>query len=206
MKTARELLKGLMILGAVATLPARLAAGGEEEKPSELKPGDKAPAFTLKDVDGKDVSLADYSGKIVVLEWINQQCPVSHGKHKDKTMQDTAKKFEGQPVVWLSIDSSHYADPKANKDYAEKMGLTYPILHDQDGKVGKAYGAMTTPHMFVIDKEGVLAYAGAIDGGKAKGDEAPRNYVAEAVDALLKGSTVAVASTKPYGCSVKYAN
>ncbi|MHC4067070.1 MAG: thioredoxin family protein [Planctomycetota bacterium] len=189
-----------MIVAAVAS-----AGSGDDEKRPVAKVGEKAPDFALKDADGKELGLSSFSGKVVVLEWINQRCPVSRGKHQDKTMQNTCGKFKDQPVVWLAVDSSHYADPKANKEYAAKMGLEYPLLHDTDGKVGKLYEAKTTPHMFVIDKSGVLVYAGAIDNARSGESDNPRNYVAEAVDAVLKGSTVSVSSTKPYGCSVKYA-
>jgi len=200
-------LRGKIKLLAVPTIVFALAAGtaGQEKESPTAKVGQQAPDFKLGDVDGKDVSLSAQAGKIVVLEWINQRCPVSRGKHQDKTMQDTWAKFQDKPVVWLAIDSSHFAEPKANGEYAAKMGLTYTILHDKDGKVGKSYGARTTPHMFVIDKNGLLAYAGAIDNGGRNKPDTPRNYVADAVEALLKDSTVAVASTKPYGCSVKYA-
>jgi peroxiredoxin len=195
-----------LAVGPLVTVLVGAAAAGEGTMSAVATVGQKAPPFTLKDTDGKTHSLSDFAGKIVVLEWVNQKCPVSYRKHKDKTMQTTLGKFKDKAVVWLGIDSSHYADPKANQQYAGKMGLPYPILHDADGRVGKRYGATTTPHMFVIDAQGVLAYAGAIDDAPPGKDVAqPRNYVADAVDALLKGSSVALGSTKPYGCSVKYA-
>ena len=120
---------------------------------------------------------------------------------------DRLAKFKGKPVVWLAIDSSHFAGEKVAdiKSWSAKNEVSYPILLDADGKVGHAYAAKTTPHMFVIDAKGLLAYSGALDNN-AYGDkeEGVRNYVEEAVTALLKGSTVATATTKPYGCSVKY--
>ncbi|MHC4093488.1 MAG: redoxin domain-containing protein, partial [Planctomycetota bacterium] len=100
-----------MIVAVVA-----FADTGDDEKRPVAKVGEKAPDFALQDTDGKEVSLSAFSGKVVVLEWINQRCPVSRGKHQDKTMQNTRGKFKDQPVVWLAIDSSHYADPKANKE------------------------------------------------------------------------------------------
>lgn len=198
----------LCLLAVVAFGPALAgAADGDQEKATDkASVGQKAPDFKLKDCAGRETSLSEFSGKIVVLEWINQKCPVSRGKHKDSSMQDTCSSFEGKDVVWLAIDSSHYADAEANGKYIEKLKLPYVILHDADGKVGKQYGAKTTPHMFVIDAEGVLAYAGALDDappGKEVSD--PRNYVVDAVNALLKGSQVAVSTIEPYGCSVKYA-
>ncbi|MCH7812916.1 MAG: redoxin domain-containing protein [Planctomycetes bacterium] len=194
----------IVLCGAalVAAWSATQACAGEEK--ATPKPGDQAPDFALKDVDGKTVKLSDLAGKVVVLEWLNQQCPVSRGKHTERSMQKTAAKFKDQPVVWLGIDSSHYADPEANKKYAAKMEMVYAILHDSDGKVGKSYGAKTTPHMFVIDQKGKIVYAGAPDNAGREKPKEPRNYVAEAVEATLNGSTIAVASTRPYGCSVKY--
>jgi peroxiredoxin len=160
--------------------------------------GKPAPKFTLPDVYGNDVSLDQFKGKIVVIEWVCHTCPVSNGSHDKKQMQDTYKKYAGQGVVWLAIDSSYSTDGEANRQYAAKMGLAYPILHDPDGKVGKAYDAKTTPHMFVIDKTGLLAYDGAID------DQADLNYVDAALAALTTGKTVEKSKTKPYGCGVKY--
>lgn len=168
-----------------------------DEKPSaQAKIGEKAPDFALKDAFGKEHKLSDYRGKIVVLEWINQQCPVSKGKHTKQTMQESYKKHADQ-VVWLAIDTKAN-DPEKNRVYAAKMGIAYPILHDTDGKVGRAYNARTTPHMFVIDKEGKLVYDGAID------DKGETNYVDNAIHDLLEGKTVSKPKTEPYGCGVKY--
>jgi peroxiredoxin len=167
-----------------------------DEPKAEL--GKKAPDFTLPDTAGKDVSLHDYEGKIVVLEWINQQCPISAGKHDDRTMQKLAESYGEKGVVWLAIDSSHYCDRAKNAEYAEKKGIKYPILQDPEGTVGREYGARTTPHMYVIDKQGILVYAGAID------DKHDKNYVAVALDDVLAGREVGTPKTQPYGCSVKY--
>jgi len=160
--------------------------------------GKPAPKFKLPDVYGNEISLDQFKGKIVVLEWMNRNCPVSKGAHTRNEMQDTYKKYAGQGVVWLAIDSSYDTDGEANRAYAAKMGLAYPILHDPDGKVGKAYGAKTTPHMFVIAKNGTLAYNGAID------DQGDTNYVDAALAALTTGKTVEKSKTKPYGCGIKY--
>ncbi len=204
MNRVKTLCLATAALGLVALIDT--ASAGEKDKSAQAEVGKPAPEFALKDVDGKVRKLSEYKGSVVVLEWINQKCPFSDVKHQDKTMQRIADKYKDRDVVWLAIDSSHYADPKANKEYAGKVGIAYPILHDQDGKVGKAYGARTTPHMFVIDKAGALVYAGAIDNNPpGKNEASPRNYVEDAVEAVLKGSTVAVGTTKPYGCSVKYA-
>lgn len=195
------------LLGVLALVSVGVAGAGPGGEPvaGGVRVGDKAPAFSLNDVDGKAVSLADFAGKVVVLEWINRHCPFSRGKHNDRVMQKAVERLKGKEVVWLAIDSSHYANPDQNRKYARKQGLTYPILHDKGGKVGKAYGARTTPHMFVIDKQGVVVYAGAIDDAPPRTPKAnPRNYVVEAVEAVLAGRAVRVSTTQPYGCSVKY--
>lgn len=168
--------------------------------------GKPAPNFKLKGIDGEEYSLADMKGKIVVLEWTNHQCPVVQMCHGKKVVMETRKEFEGKPVVWMAIDSSWFAADKTSdiQAWAKENGADYPILLDPEGTIGHQYGAKATPHMFVIDKEGVLRYNGAIDNNRSGNKEDPRNYVAEAVNSLLKGSAVATAETKPYGCSVKY--
>lgn len=169
--------------------------------------GKPAPDFTLKDADGKEYKLSTLKGKVVVLEWTNHECPVVNRCHKAKYMSDTLTKFKGKPVVWLAIDSSHFCQDKSEsvRKWAEQQKLEYPILLDAAGKVGHAYQAKTTPHMFVIDQKGVLAYRGALDNDPyGNKEEGKQNYVLEAVDSLLQGSTVVTATTKSYGCSVKY--
>jgi len=166
--------------------------------------GKPAPDFKLKDVDGKEVKLADFKGKVVVLEWANAGCPVCQRHAKGGTASKVMSNFKDKPVVWVNIDSTGDATPEDCKKFAtaNKLG-TY--LMDPTGATGKAYGAKTTPHCFVIDQKGTMAYMGAIDDDKdgSKGDKA-RNYVKDAIDAVLKGSTVATVTTDPYGCSVKY--
>lgn len=168
--------------------------------------GKAAPDFKLKNYDGKDVSLSDYKDKIVVIEWICPNCPVSKGKSPD--MVDLAKKYGEKGVVWLAIDSSSKGHPyfttdEQKKAYASEKHIPYPILTDADGKVGHMYDAKTTPHMFIIDAKGVLVYTGAIDDDFKK---PTTNYVSQALDALLDGSTVPLSESKPYGCNVKYAS
>ncbi len=202
---------------AVATLsvaPAAMAGKGEKEP---AKVGEKAPDFTLTDLEGKQHTLSDYTkdGKIVVLEWFNPKCPFVV-KHHEKmtTMADLAEKYEDE-VVWLAVNSAHenhmtYARSPQNKELVEEWKISYPMLVDADGHVGHAYGAKTTPHMYIIDTEGVLRYAGAIDsdsGAGAYDSEKKRsvtNYVDKALGQVVEGETVTQAETKPYGCSVKY--
>ncbi|RJP32652.1 MAG: thioredoxin family protein [Phycisphaerales bacterium] len=182
------------------------------EKPKadevKLEIGKPAPDFTLKDLDGKEHKLADLKGKIVVLEWTNHSCPVvQYHQNKARTMQATYDRFKSKGVVWLAIDSSYFCAEQRGEIGAWKKDnkIEYPILLDADGKVGRAYGAKTTPHMYVLDKNGHLAYAGAIDSDpKMSGSDETKNYVADAVDALMKGSTIATTWTDSYGCSVKF--
>jgi len=173
-----------------------------EEKKAEPR---KAPAFTLEDVDGKKVNLSDFADKIVVLEWANPGCPIWLRVHKAGTFRTLAEKYKDKGVVWLAINSTHTSDREKNRKFAEAERLPYPYLDDRAGTVGKAYGAKTTPHMFVLDKNGRLAYAGAIDNDPSGRKEKPLNYVDQALTELLAGKAVSVPKTEPYGCSVKYA-
>ena len=167
--------------------------------------GDRAPAFTLSDTAGNQVSLSDYSGKVVVLEWLNPDCPFVKRHYKAGTMKNLATKYGAQGVVWLTINSTKYMDVAANAKFRATSDLPYPVLVDQSGEVGHLYGAMTTPHMYVIDGGGNLVYIGAIDDDPRgnKGGQAT-NYVSVALDEVLAGNPVTTAETKPYGCSVKY--
>lgn len=170
----------------------------EKEAKSDVK---KAPDFTLKDLDGKTHALKDYKGKWVVLEWANKDCPVWRARLKE--LKSTAAKFkENKDVVWLLIDSTYAMVEEDNKKYMKENEVTRPVLVDRDGKVGKAYDARTTPHMFIIDKEGNIAYDGAIDNQKK--DKEFVNYVSKAMDERLAGKPVSTPKTNPYGCSVKY--
>jgi peroxiredoxin len=180
---------------------AREACTAEAEKAEPQK----APAFTLENVDGTKVSLSDFADKIVVLEWANPGCPIWLRVHKAGTFKALAEKYKDKGVVWLAINSTNSADKEKNKKFAETEKVPYPILDDHAGTVGKAYGAKTSPHMFVIDKHGLLAYEGAIDDDPAGEKEKPLNYVDQALTELLAGKAVSVPKTEPYGCSVKYA-
>lgn len=178
--------------------------GGRSHARAEI--GKPAPDFTLKDLEGKQVKLSDFKGKIVVLEWINHECPVVNRCHAGNVMKNTLAKFKDKPVAWLAIDSSRFCEGKIEsiRKWAKEKKIDYAYLLDAAGKVGHVYGAKTTPHMFVIDLKGALAYAGAIDNDPHGREEKKRNYVEEAVSALLNGSTVAMPTTKSYGCGVKY--
>jgi len=191
----------ILPLVALATLAFTLQAR------ATVKPGDAAPAFSLQDQNGKTVSLADFKGKTVVLEWFNNDCPFVQRHYKEKTMNETADKYKDKDVVWLAIDSNDGNKPSDNKSAADTLGVNHPILADTDGKVGHAFGAESTPHMFIIDKDGKIAYQGGIDNDR-DGDKgsARVNYVAKALDELLAGKPVSEPETAHYGCGVHYGN
>ncbi|MBI4719351.1 MAG: redoxin domain-containing protein [Planctomycetes bacterium] len=186
-----------------ADKPAAPAATASTGAPTIGKP---APDFALMDIDGKETKLSSFKGKVVVLEWVNHECPVCNRHIKGKTASNVMAKFKDKPVVWLGVDSSNFCETKKEsiKKWHKDNGLTFPILLDAPGKVGKSYGAKTTPHVFVIDQTGNLAYQGAMDDDAEGNKEKKKNYVEEAINALLSGSTVATTTTQPYGCNVKY--
>lgn len=180
-----------------------------------VKNGEAAPDFQLPDSKGETHSLSQYKGKTVVLEWTNHQCPFVKKFYKNGDMQALQSKYTGKDVVWLSIISSaegkqgYLTAEKADALIQSKKIKATAKLLDPSGKVGKLYGAKTTPHMFVVDPEGKVVYQGAIDSIRstsaadvAKAD----NYVADALEAVLAGNPIAQAKTRPYGCSVKYKN
>ena len=169
--------------------------------------GATAPPFSLQDQDGKMVSLSDFSGKIVVLEWVNPQCPFVQRHYAAKTMITLANSYASKGVAWIAINSTNSADNAENKSWVSQNSLTYPILNDSTGQVGKAYGSKSTPDMFIIDQSGKLVYEGAIDNDPDGDKGSDRiNYVAKALDEILAGKPVSTPQTKSYGCSVKYAS
>lgn len=187
---------------------------GDMQRPRPDRPprgdsGKRAKPFTLTSFDGKTINLADYRGKIVVLEWFNFECPfVKYHYDNASTMIDLAKKYKDQNVVWFAVNSTNHTTPEANKTFAAKHNLPYPILDDREGTVGRAYGAKTTPHVFVISPLGQVVYEGAIDNsplGKTPGGAKYVNYVDGVLAALNENKDLPVRETKPYGCSVKYA-
>lgn len=174
---------------------------------ADAKIGAAAPEFTLSDQHGKQHRLADYRGKVVVLEWINPNCPFSRRHSEEGTMTGLIK--ANADVVWLAVNSTarghrDFLTPAAHTAFNEKHGITYPVLYDTDGKVGHAYNARTTPHMFVIDEQGKVVYDGAIDDDSYGRKDKRENYVAGALADHDAGRAVDPAATTPYGCSVKY--
>lgn len=180
---------------------------------AEAVVGQPAPEFTTIDSNGMPVKLSDYRGRVVVLEWTNNECPFVMKHYNAGNMQATQKKAVDGGAAWLSVISSApgnhgYVDgAKANELTASRKALPTAVLLDSSGEVGKLYGAKTTPHMFVIDKEGKLVYAGAIDSIASPRESDIReatNYVAQALEEIAAGKPVSVSNTKPYGCGVKY--
>jgi hypothetical protein len=205
MKTSTRRILMLAALGAALSL-------GPTAKAAEV--GQPAPDFTLTDIDGITHKLSEYKGRTVVLEWVNPECPIVQ-KHYDKSgnIPRLQKTYTGAGVVWLSINSASSGkqgdfDPAKVKAWMAKVGAApTDYFRDSTGEVGHLYGAKTTPHIFIVNPEGTLVYAGGIDS-IASADPADiaraTNYVDAAMADLKAGRPVAHSNTKPYGCSVKY--
>lgn len=188
-------------------------AAGDAAAPATATVGQPAPAFSLPGTDGKTHQLSDYAGKVVVLEWTNPDCPFVKKHYGAGNMQKIQADLTGKDVVWLTVSTNAagkqgHLTAEAGKAFLEgQKAAATTLLLDHDGKTGRAYGAKTTPHMYVIDPKGVLVYAGAIDDkptAKPADIEGAKNYVVAAVEETLAGKPVTTASTQPYGCSVKY--
>lgn len=200
-----------------AQTPGAKAATTPEKGPApavaQAEVGKPAPDFTLKDYEGKAVHLADFRGKTVVLEWFNPDCPFVKASHTKGSLRDIAKRRSAQGVVWLAVNSAAPGKQGHDADHVEAgkkaFALEHPVLIDESGQVGRTYGATNTPHMFVIDASGTLAYRGAIDNSPDGEGDSPSggklvNYVDAALDAIAAGKPVEMKETKAYGCSVKY--
>ena len=175
--------------------------------------GTPAPEFTAADLQGKPVKLSDHRGKYVVLEWTNPECPYVRRHYNSGNMPSLQKEFGAKDVVWLTVNSTNQSSGEFKtpqemaKWMAEKGASPKATLIDKDSKVGKLYDARTTPHMYVIDPQGRLIYAGAIDDKRwatESGTKSANNHVRAALGEAMAGKQVSVAATSPYGCSVKY--
>jgi glutathione peroxidase-family protein len=179
----------------------------------KAKLNEAAPGFTLKDSFEKEYSLSDFEGKIVVLEWINFECPFVKKHYNSNNMQNLQEKYTKDGIIWLAVCSSaknkqgNFSNDEINSRSKKLKAKYLAYLIDENGNVGKMYGAKTTPHMYIIDKKGKLVYAGGIDD-KPTTDiddiETAKNYVSSALDELLDSKNVSTQSSTPYGCSVKY--
>lgn len=177
--------------------------------------GKPAPEFTATDTKGTEHKLSDFKGKTVVLEWNNPECPYVVKHYGAKNMQDLQKTATADGVVWLTVNSSaagkqgNMTGEVADKYVADQGAAPTAYILDAAGTIGKLYDAKTTPHMYVINPEGVLVYAGAIDSDdsfKPETIKGSTNYVTAALQSIKDGKPVAQASTKPYGCGIKYPN
>jgi peroxiredoxin len=177
------------------------------------KVGEAAPAFTATATTGSAVSLASHKGKIVVLEWTNHDCPYVRKHYETGNMQALQREATGQGVVWLTVISSspgtqgHVTPAQADELTTSRKAAPSAVLLDEKGVVGRLYGATNTPHMYVVDKAGLLAYAGAIDDrptSRRADVQGASNYVRAALDAVAAGQPVKTPVTRAYGCTVKY--
>ena len=191
------------VLGAAAALVLGAALAH-----ASVSVGQPAPDFQVKDINGKSQSLSAYKGKFVVLEWVNPECPFVKKHYDSSNMQATQKAAEAKGAVWLSVSTGSGGDASELASWVKEKGAApTATLLDSDGKLGKAYGARTTPHLYVINPEGKLVYAGAIDNKPTanKADiKGATNYVTAALTEAMAGKPVTKASSEPYGCSVKY--
>ena len=205
--TRHTFLVGVALTAAAFGLGSALAQSGP-------RTGAKAPDFSVVDVDGKPQKLSDFAGKTVILEWTNHDCPYVRKHYNSATMQKLQKDMTTDGIVWLTVISSApgeegYADAAKAKELTKSRDAAPSnVLLDPKGKMGRAYGAQTTPHMYIIDAKGVLAYAGAIDNKPSASTSSlngAKSYVRQAIAEIKAGKPVSEASTKAYGCSVKYA-
>jgi len=193
----------IAIIMAVAVFPARAA----------VEIGKPAPAISATDVHGNEFNLDDHKGKIVVLEWFNKGCPFVQKHYDSNNMQKLQKDAAANDVAWVTIISSaegkqgYVTSEEALADIESYGAAPTTLIRDVSGEIGKAYDAKTTPHMFVIDAEGNVAYAGAIDSNSSANPatiDGADNYVTAAIDSLKAGEEVETTTTSPYGCAVKY--
>ena len=205
----RSFLTTTILLALASGIVLMYGAFGPIANEPVAEVGKAAPAFSLTDLNGNTVSLADFKGKVVVLEWTNPNCPFVQRVYREGIMTKVQKKYTDK-VVWLSVNSTS----KAHQDYLEPGALSEKykawkadqdaMLMDTDGIVGKMFEAKTTPHMYIIDTKGVLVYNGGIDDDPRGNKSEKVNFVEAALDEVLAGKAVTTSTSRPYGCSVKY--
>ena len=197
----------LLLVALAAALAVNVARGAAEV-------GKPAPEFALVDIQGRAHKLSDYKGKIVVIEWVNPECPIVVKHYNSQNMQGTQKSAAADGAVWLSINSAGYEgaqgdlSDEAAAAWQKKMGaVTTSYFRDRTSKIGRLYGATATPHLFVVNKDGILAYKGAIDSipsGSERDIPKATNYVKAALESLKAGQPIAKPITQAYGCSMKF--
>lgn len=202
---------GITLTVAAASSMALDTEKNKDAKKVEL--GEKVPAFTATDTEGNEHSLKDFEGNILVLEWINPDCPYIQRTYDDGLVKKTIDELKeiDENIEYVAVNTTHYQGPEVSKQWLKKHELSDIVaLVDQEGTLGRMFDARTTPHMFVIDGEGVLRYHGAFDsdprGRNARTDGEVTNYVIQAVNQIKAGETVAPDYVKPWGCSVKLKN
>jgi peroxiredoxin len=209
-----------LLAAGFAGTAASLALGltcvpGTANPAAQARIGAPAPGFTLTDSTGKTVSLADFKGKTVVLEWTNHDCPYVRKHYGGNAMQALQKKWTAQGVTWLTLISSepgsqgYVQGAEANKLTADRGAAPTAVLLDPKGDVGRAYGAQTTPHMYVITGDGTLVYMGGIDDKattRLEDLKTAKNYVDAALTEVAAGKPVSVTTARPYGCTIKYSS
>ncbi|MBN1403684.1 MAG: redoxin domain-containing protein [Opitutales bacterium] len=196
------------------SLIASIAIWSASATAATLVNGQTPPDFTLQSAKGENVSLDQYQGQVIVIEWFNHNCPFVHKFYEPGKMQQWQAEAISRGAVWLTIDSTnpahqdHLTREQAAAVFEERHMVSTQLLLDPEGKVGKAYGAITTPHIFIIGKDGKLLYQGAVDNIRSSNSDdiaLADNYLLKALDAALKGTRPEADNTRPYGCSVKYA-
>jgi peroxiredoxin len=211
--TRRTFVAGTTLAG-LATVTGRGILASPAWAAGVAKVGETAPVFNAAATSGRSVSLADQRGKIVILEWTNHDCPYVRKHYESGNMQTLQKEITAEGVVWLTLISSSpgtqgYVSPKeADELTASRKANPTAVLLDPSGAVGKAYGATNTPHMYIVDKAGLLVYAGAIDDRPTtrRADvQGAHNYVRAALEDMAAGRAVQTPVTRAYGCTVKYA-
>jgi peroxiredoxin len=199
---------GVLVAGTASTLLSSRPAWA-----APAKVGEPAPGFTVNATTGSPVSLVSYKGKVVVLEWTNHDCPYVRKHYETGNMQGLQREATGQGVVWLTLISSsegtqgYVTSPQADELTTSRKAAPTAVLLDTKGVAGKLYGATNTPHMYVVDKAGMLVYAGAIDDrptSRRADVQGANNYVKAALDAVAAGQPVKMPVTRAYGCTVKY--
>ena len=211
--TRRTFVAGTTLAG-LAAVASRGILSSPAWAAGVAKVGETAPAFTANATTGQGVSLADQRGKIVVLEWTNHECPYVRKHYESGNMQSLQKEITAQGVVWLTLISSspgtqgYVTAKQADELTVSRKASPTAVLLDPTGVVGKSYGATNTPHMYLIDKAGLLVYAGAIDDRPTtrRADiQGAHNYVRAALEDMTAGRAVQTPVTRAYGCTVKYA-
>ncbi|MGH7178407.1 MAG: redoxin domain-containing protein, partial [Tepidisphaeraceae bacterium] len=197
------MLKALVSTFAIALSATLLFAGGDKSKVAGPIPGDAAPTFAAQDQNGSPVNLESLRGKVVVLEWFNNECPYVVKHYKTGHMNDLAGQYADKGVVWLAINSTNGKSAADMKEIAVEWKISRPIVLDSDGSIGKSYGSKNTPTMYIIDKDGKVAYRGAIDSKSDSSSDSIASstcYVSKALDEILAGKPVSEPMTKAYGC------